>query len=169
MTLQRFLTDRRGVAAMELGIVAMFLVLLMLPIADVAVAALTYMRVEQAMRNVGGFVQYNPPANAIHPETAWTIPGMDGYSIQPIASTSITPPTASEPGETTTINITVLCGEPPTDGSAVTPCTANDPTQPKYFFMIANVRLHPFMESLHLLDSTAGLTGGTITYTERYQ
>ena len=62
LTLRGLLADRRGAAAFEFLIIAAFLIfVLLLPIADVAVAALRYMQVKQAMRDLGAFVQYNPP------------------------------------------------------------------------------------------------------------
>ena len=62
LTLRGLLADRRGAAAFEFIIIAAFLIfVLLLPIADVAVAALRYMQVRQAMRDLGAFVQYNPP------------------------------------------------------------------------------------------------------------
>ena len=62
LTLRGLLADRRGAAAFEFLIVAAFLIFaLMAPIADVGVAALRYMQVRQAMRDLGAFVQYNPP------------------------------------------------------------------------------------------------------------
>ena len=62
LTLRGLLADRRGVAAFEFIIIAPFLIfVLLLPIADVAVAALRYMQVRQAMRDLGALVQYNQP------------------------------------------------------------------------------------------------------------
>ena len=62
LTLRGLLADRRGVAAFEFIVIAAFLIfVLLLPIADVAVAALRYMQVRQAMRDLGALVQYNQP------------------------------------------------------------------------------------------------------------
>ena len=62
LTLRGLLADRRGAAAFEFLIIAAFLIfVLLLPIADVAVGALRYMQVKQAMRDLGAFVQYNLP------------------------------------------------------------------------------------------------------------
>jgi hypothetical protein len=81
---KRLSSDRRGVAAMEFGILGGIIILLSLPIADVAAAAITYIRAYQAMRNVAAWTQYNPPPDLTTPAT-WprlaNIPVMSGFVV----------------------------------------------------------------------------------------
>jgi Flp pilus assembly pilin Flp len=160
------LSDRRGVAAMEFGIIATFLIALLLPISDVASASVAYMRGYQAMRNVVAFVQYNPPPDltAPAPATNWPrLPNtMAGYAVTPKSCTSssdpaCTPP-ASAPGSTVDIYITVLCGDPP--GGKCTAANVADATVPKWYYLTTNLSFNPLV-----------LTGlnGAITHAERFQ
>ena len=83
LTLRGLLADRRGAAAFEFIIIAAFLIfVLLLPIADVAVAALRYMQVRQAMRDLGAFVQYNqPPDLTTWVAATWTNSSCDGGDV----------------------------------------------------------------------------------------
>jgi Flp pilus assembly protein TadG len=74
--------DRRGVAAMEAGIVLTLLVGLMLPITDFAVAATQYIGAYQALRDLGAYALVHPPKDVTSPAT-WTasLPVISGYRI----------------------------------------------------------------------------------------
>jgi hypothetical protein len=160
LALRGLLADRRGAAAFEFIIIAAFLIfVLLLPIADVGVAALRYMQVRQAMRDLGALVQYPPnqPSNltTVSADT-WTLPTLPGFSV----TVGIGFPTVENQ-----IHITVSCGTPPTTGAvAGPPCTSADLTStstPKYVWMGAVIQLHPIIIKT--------LTGGNISYTERLQ
>jgi Flp pilus assembly protein TadG len=159
LTLRGFLADRRGVAALEfVAIVAFLLFCLLLPIADVAVAARRYMQVKQAMRDLGAFVQYNQPSDLTTVSAAnWTtLPATMGtFSVK--INTAF-------PTSENQINITVSCGTP-VDGAAAGPaCTSanlTDTSNPKYVWMGAVVKLNPIVIKT--------LTGGNVGYTERLQ
>jgi hypothetical protein len=156
-------SDRRGVAAMEFGILSAVIILLLLPIADVAAAAITYIRAYQAMRNVAAWTQYNPPPDLTTPAT-WprlaNIPVMSGFVVTPQASTGA-PPQPSTPGGTVNIYITALCGDPP--GAACSAAAAQTPTTPKWFYLSASVKMNPIFLNLPVLK------GGTISHSVRFQ
>lgn len=146
---------------MEAGILGLLLVGLLLPISDVAAAALTYMRTYQAMRNVAAYALYNPPADVTKPDTTWPrLPNaMPGFTITPVSSALATSaPSASIPGATISIWITVLCGDP--TAASVT-CDPTNPAIPKWFYLISNVSLKPIF--------LTGLTGGRMYYSQQFQ
>jgi hypothetical protein len=147
---------------MEFGILAGVIILLLLPIADVAAAAITYIRVDQAMRNVAAWAQYNPPPDITDPATWPNLPNnMSGFAVSAQATTSPTP-AASAPGSTISIYITVSCGDPPGVGVKPRACTAAeaaDYASVKWYSLSANVQLKPiFLTSL----------GGVLSYSERF-
>jgi Flp pilus assembly protein TadG len=159
LTLRGLLADRRGAASFEFILIAAVLVfLLLVPIVDVGVAALRYMQVEQAMRSLGAFVQYNQPSNltTVSAATWTTLPTTMGmFSI----TTGTEFPTSENQ-----INITVSCGTPVAGaaaGPACTPADLTDTSKPKYVWMGAVIRLNP------ILFKT--ITGGNVGYTERLQ
>jgi Flp pilus assembly protein TadG len=159
LTLRGLLADRRGVAAFEFLIIAAFLFVLLLPLADVGVATLRYMQVRQAMRDLGAVVQYNLPPDLTIPGT-WPSPPLPST----IGTYSVTNDTVFPTSETQ-INITVSCGTPVNDGAVAGPaCTSADlanPSTPKYVWMGAVVKLTPiFIKTM---------TGGNLGYTERLQ
>ena len=158
-TLRGLLADRRGVAAFETVVVAAFLLFfLLLPIADVGVAALRYMQVRQAMRDLGALVQYNQPPDLTSVGT-WTLPTTTVGTFS-VAINTVFPTSENQ------INITVSCGPPPVDGAAplaTSACTSADLTNtstPKYVWMGAVVKLNPIV---------INFTGGNVGYTERLQ
>jgi len=158
LTLRGLLADRRGVAAWEFIIITAFLLVLpLLPIADVGVAALRYMQVKQAMRDLGALVQYNQPPDLTSVST-WTLPTTTVGTFS-VAINTVFPTSENQ------INITVSCGPPPVNGAAAgpacTPADLTDTSTPKYVWMGAVVQLNPIVIKT--------LTGGNIGYTERLQ
>jgi hypothetical protein len=152
------LSDRHGVATMEFAVIGTLVIALLLPISDVAALALTYMRTFQAMRNVAAYAQYNPPPDITAPTDWPNLPNtMEGFSVAAQSSTAA--PAASPPGSSIGINITVLCGDPP--GAACTAADVANAAKQKWYYLSARLRLDP----LYL----AGLTGGVISYSERFQ
>jgi hypothetical protein len=59
--MKRLGEDCRGVAALEFSVIVTLLVLLLMPITDFARAASQYLQAYQRLREVGAYVQYNPP------------------------------------------------------------------------------------------------------------
>ena len=141
LTLRGLLADRRGAAAFEFIIIVPFLIFfLLLPIADVAVGALRYMQVKQAMRDLGALVQYNQPPNLTSVGT-WTLPATT------VGRFSVTIGNVF-PASENQINITVSCGTPVAGAEAGPACTPADLTNistPKYVWMGAVVKLNPIV------------------------
>jgi hypothetical protein len=161
LTLRGLLVDRDGAAAFEFIVIAAFLIIvLLLPIADVAVAALRYMQVRQEMRDLGALVQYNPPADLTKPGTAWT-------TLPTTAGTFSVTIGTGFPTSENQININVYCGTPPLTGVAPDPLSAcksadlSTTSTPKYVWMGAVVKLNPIVIKT--------ITGGNVGYTERLQ
>jgi hypothetical protein len=152
---------------MEFGILSAVIILLLLPIADVAAAAITYIRVDQAMRNVAAWAHYNPPPDITLPATWPNLPNnMSGFAVSAQAATS--PPAASAPGSTISIYITVSCGDPPGPGKTPPACTPADRANyasVKWYSLSANVRLNPICP---IFVCGTRPTGGVLTYSERF-
>ena len=157
VTLRCLLADRRGAASLEFIIIVAFLFFaLLLPIADVGVAALRYMQVRQAMRDLGALVQYNQP------------PDLTSVGTWPLSATTVGTFSVTIgnvfPTSENQINITVSCGTPVNGAEALPACTPADLTNtstPKYVWMGAVVKLNPIIIKT--------LTGGNLSYTERLQ
>jgi hypothetical protein len=154
----RFYKSRRGTAALEFVIVASVLLFSFLfPIGDLAVAGLTYIRTKEAIRELGAFAQYNPPSDLTDVSSKnWTnLPTKVGDFTVAIGT--------QFPTGTKTINITVSCGTPPSNGvvagAACTSANLTDHSVPKYVWMGSKVTLSPMVLKT--------LTGSNISYTER--
>lgn len=161
-TLRGLLADRRGVAAFEVIFIAPVLIFaLLLPIADVAVGALRYMQVKQAMRDLGALVQYNHPPDLTSVGT-WPRSG-PGALPATVGTFSVTIGNVFPTSENQ-INITVSCGTPDgaAAGPACTPADLTDTSTPKYVWMGAFVKLNPIV-----IKTMQG--GKNLAYTERLQ
>jgi hypothetical protein len=149
---------------MEFGILAGVIILLLLPIADVAAAAITYIRVDQAMRNVAAWAQYNPPPDITTPATWPNLPNsMSGFAVVAQADTS--PPAASAPSSTISIYVTVRCGVPP--GAACTTTDASTLTTVRWYYLSTKILLNP----IFLPRSLGGVfdtSGYAFSYSERF-
>ena len=135
--------------------------MLLLPIADVAAAAITYIRAYQAMRNVAAWTQYNPPPDLTTPAT-W--PRLAQHSSHvgfrgDASSSTVAPPQPSTPGDTVNIYITALCGDPP---GAACSAAAADPTKPKWFYLSASVKMNPIFLNLPALERRNDLVLGAL-------
>jgi hypothetical protein len=63
---ESLITNKRGAVAFETLIVISFLIIaLLLPLADLGIAGFQFLFAWQALRNLGQYVQYNPPANVV--------------------------------------------------------------------------------------------------------
>jgi hypothetical protein len=118
-----FITDQRGAVAFEAIIVYLFMItLLLLPLADLAIAGLKFISAQQALRDMGQRTQYSPPGDVTSSAsiTGWksALPAtVDGYSV-----------TAQ-----------VYCGNP----GALAPC-ASGTIKPKYYIFSTSFTLSPF-------------------------
>jgi hypothetical protein len=149
---------------MEFGILAGVIILLLLPIADVAAAAITYIRVDQAMRNVAAWAQYNPPPDITTPATWPNLPNsMSGFAVVAQADTS--PPAASAPSSTISIYVTVRCGVPP--GAACTTHDASTPTTVRWYYLSTKILLNPIFLP-RLSGGVFDTSGYAFSYSERF-
>jgi len=134
------IADQRGAAALEMPAVCLFLMIgLLVPLADLAVAAFQFISAQQALRDMGQRTQYSTP-DATDPNsiTSWksSLPTtVDGYPI----------------------SAKVYCGDSGTEA----PCAGT--TWPKYYIFSTNFTLSPMVLG-SVLCSTC-----TVSYSQRFQ
>ena len=140
LTSATLLSDQRGAAAFEMPFVWLFLtMILLLPLADLAIAGVKLISAHQALRDMGQRTQYSTPdATDQNSITAWksSLPTtVDGYPI----------------------SAKIYCGDP---GTAA-PCAG----WPKYYIFSTNFTLSPMVPWLRsVLCSTC-----TVNYSQRFQ
>ena len=136
-----FIADQRGAVALETLIVILFMILLLLlPLADLAVAGFNFMAAQQALRDMGQRTQYSPPGDVTDSASyiSWksALPAtVDGY----------------------TVSAKVYCGDPGTEA----PCAGA--TWPKYYIFSTTFTLSPMVLG-SVLCSTC-----TVNYSQRFQ
>jgi hypothetical protein len=119
-----FIADQRGAVAFEMPIIYFFLImLLLLPLADVAVAGFKFISAYQALRDMGQRAEFSPPSDVTSSSSisSWqsSLPTtVGGYSV--IAQ--------------------VYCGNPGT----LAPC-ASSATVPKYYTFTTSFNLSPMV------------------------
>jgi hypothetical protein len=137
-----FLADQRGVVALEMPAVVLFMMIfLLLPLADLAIAGFKFISAHQALRDMGQRTQYSTPdATDSGSITSWksSLPTkVDGY----------------------TVSAKVYCGDPGTEA----PCAGT--TWPKYYTFETSFTLSPMSPMLgSVLCSPC-----TVTYSQRFQ
>ena len=135
-----FIADQRGAVAFEMPIVYAFMMfILLLPLADVAIAGFKFISAYQALRDMGQRTQYSTP-DATDPASISTwqssLPTtVDGY----------------------TVSATVRCG----DAGTAPPCAGT--TFPKYYTFQTSFSLSPIVLG-SVLCSTC-----TVNYSQRFQ
>ena len=139
-TFTTLLSDQRGVVALEMPAVALFMMIgLLVPLADLAIAGLKFISAHQALRDMGQRTQYfMPDATDPNSITAWksSLPTtVDGYPI----------------------STKVYCGDPGTEA----PCAGA--TWPKYHLFSTSFTLSPMVLG-SVLCSTC-----TVNYSQRFQ
>lgn len=141
-----FLVDQRGAVAFEMLIVFGFLIIvLLLPLADMAIFGFKYISAWQALRAFGQSIQYSPPDDVTNPG-AWV--------------TSVT----SNTGLNYTIeNLQIMCG----DSHAV--CTSTNLQPPKYYSYQTSITLAPMAPMLQSVLCPGGNCTYTLPYSERFQ
>jgi hypothetical protein len=145
--------DQRGAVALEMVIVWGFLMLvLMLPLADLAIAGFQFISAREALRAFGQLIQYSPPDN-VTSTSSWAT-GPTGVLAK--ADTRFPIP-----------SITIVCG----DTLTVPPPACSDATlQPKYYYYTTTVTLTPLTPLLrNVLCGNANSCTITIPYSERFQ
>lgn len=140
-----FLRDQRGAVAFEMPFVFFFLImLLLLPLADMAMAGFQFVSAWESLRAFGQSIQYDPPSD-LGNTSSWTSTAIGrADSRYPIS------------------NLQLICG----DAGAV--CTAaNAPTSPiKYYSYSTSITLTPMvLRSVLCSDSCTY----TLSYSERFQ
>jgi hypothetical protein len=144
-----FIADQRGAVAFEVPAVwLMLMFLILLPLADLAVATFKFITARQALRNFGTYLQYNPPPDVTNlSQGNWlsTAQGKAAYDSR----YRIT-------------GLTVLCNN-------VTPCT-DSTVIPKSYSYSTTVTVAPIVLTKWLC--TGGVASGctfTLSYQERFQ
>jgi hypothetical protein len=142
--------DQRGAVAFEMPIVYLFLIMvLLLPLSDLAIFGFQYISAWQALRAFGEYLQYNQPPD-VTSTTTWASglqTSVAGYPIN---------------------NVQVLCG----DTSAGAACTSTNVTTlpAKYYSYTTTVTLTPMvLRSVLCTSSNANPCSFTLPYTERFQ
>jgi hypothetical protein len=134
------LSDQRGAVAFEMLIVFLFMfMVLLLPLADVAIAGFQYMSAWQSLRTFGQYLQYKQPSDVTNTSN-WGITVPAGISA-PV----------------------VVCG----DGVPPTPCS-DASLLPKYYSYSTTVTLAPMVVTA-LCSGQASPCTYTLFYSERFQ
>lgn len=113
------IADRRGVAALEFGVIALVIIGMLMPISDLVIAALKYVTAYQALRDLGAYAQYHVPPDVTN-LASWTLPTIAGYSI----------------------NAAVMCG------AAATACSTSNTASPKWFTFSTAVVITPLFPAV---------------------
>lgn len=142
LTPTTLLSDQRGAVAFETIIVCLFMViLLLLPLADLAIAGLKFNSAYQALRDMGQLTQYS---------------NLDATDPASISTWQSSLPTTVDGY---TVSATIKCG----DSGTAPPCAGT--TWPKYYIFSTNFTLSPMSPMLgSLLCSTC-----TVNYSQRFQ
>ncbi len=140
------LRDTQGVAAVEFAVVAPVMIALLLPMADIGIAALRYISLYQELRSAGQYALYNKP-----PDLMTTTSDVRVYLKSYFAS-ELPPDNASE---TSTVDV---CGD------TVASCGATVPASPpRSLRFTTTFKLQPIIWDV-------GCTSGcTVTYFERFE
>lgn len=139
-----FIADQRGAVAFEMPFVFFFLMMiLLLPLADVAIAGFRYISAWQALRAFGQSIQYSPPLD---------VTSTSSWSASAIA-------TAEAALGYPILNFKVLC-----DG--VTCTSANSVGSIKSYSYQTSITLTPMTPGL---KSVLCPNGCTLPYSERFQ
>lgn len=144
-----FLADQRGAVALEVPAVWLFLMLIvLLPLADIAVAGFKFISARQALRNFGQSILYSPPPD---------VTSTSSWSSAAVAKADSHYPIP---------NVQLICG----DGNAVCDSTNSAPSKPKYYVYTTTITLAPIVSKLVLCKSTnTNPCSFTLTYSERFQ
>ena len=141
-----FISDQRGAVAFEMPFVYLFLILLLLlPLADVAITGFQFVSAWEALRAFGQYTQLHPPPDVTN-TGVWksTLPTtVAGYPIS---------------------NLQVVCG----DTNVV--CSASNIASPKYYSYTTTVTVAPMvLRSVLCTSSNANPCSFTLPYSERFQ
>jgi hypothetical protein len=143
--------DQRGAVAFEMLIVFAFLILvLLLPLADMAIAGFQFISARQALRAFGQSILYTPPDD-VADTSNWTVPDTTG-SRYPIK------------------NLYLSCGDSTPARNCPAPPSGTLTPPPYYYSYQTTVELKPMV--LGSVLCTAGGSDGctyTLSYSERFK
>lgn len=144
-----FMADQRGAVALEVPAVWLFLMMLvLLPLADIAVAGFQYISARQALRNFGYSILYSPPAD-VTSATTW-------------ANTAVAKANTADPRYPIS-NFQIICGE------SNAACAAGNNTSPRSYSYQTSVTIAPIVLKSVLCKSGANGCTFTMPYSERFQ
>ena len=142
-----FVADQRGAVALEMSFVyGVVIFVMLLPLADLAIAGFQYIAAREALRAFGQSIQYSPPADVSNASTWSSTARAKADPSYPIPS------------------IQLFCG----DNSSA--CAAGNTASPKYYSYTTTVTLAPLILSKVLC--TSGIGNGctfTLSYSQRFQ
>ncbi|WP_141342764.1 hypothetical protein [Bradyrhizobium sp. USDA 3458] len=138
-----FLRDQRGAVAFEMPFVYVFLIMvLLLPLADLAMAGFTFVSAWESLRAFGQSIQYDPPSD-LGSTTTWKTTAINkADSRYPIS------------------NFRIICGDTDAD------CSATNTVSPKYYFYTTSITLAPMVLNSLLCSPSCTYT---LSYSERFQ
>ncbi|MBR0900609.1 hypothetical protein JQ616_37125 [Bradyrhizobium tropiciagri] len=141
--------DQRGAVALEMLFVFSFLFLvILLPLADLALAGFQYIQASAALRGFGQLIQYSPPGD-VTSASSW-------------ASTQLAKADPRYPIP----SIKLVCG----DSNAVCDSTNSSPSAPKYYVYSTTITFAPMvMRSALCTSGNANPCSYTLSYSERFQ
>ncbi|MGY3234479.1 MULTISPECIES: hypothetical protein [unclassified Bradyrhizobium] len=136
-----FARDERGAVALEMPFVYAFLLLIvMLPLADVAIAGFQFVSAWEALRGFGQSILYNPPPDVTN-ASSWT-------------SSAVAKSDPNYPVST----INLMCG--------TAACSSGNTVSPKYYSYSTSITLSPIILGAILCPTSCTYT---LTYSERFQ
>jgi hypothetical protein len=142
------MADQRGAIALEMPFVYAVVILVMLvPLADIAIAGIRYISAWEALRAFGQSIQYSPPPDLSN-SSSW-------------ASAALTKADPKYPIP----SIQLLCGD------ALAACSAGNTASPKYYLYTTTVTLSPFPYMRPVLCTSGGgdPCSFTLSYSQRFQ
>ena len=143
------LADERGAVALEVPAVWLFLMMLvLLPLADLAIASYQYISARQALRNFGYSILYSPPPDVTSAST-WT-------------TTAVAKANTADPKYPIS-NLKLYCGD-----NSVVCSTSNDKT-PRYYSYSTTITIAPLVLKSALCKSGANGCTFTLPYSERFK
>jgi hypothetical protein len=134
---------------LEMTIVSLFMMLLLLlPLADVATAGFKYISAWEALRGFGQSIQYSPPPD---------VTNASSWATSAIAKADAGFPIPS---------IQLVCG----DSSPPVACSATNTASPKYYSYTTTVTFAPMLlRPLLCTSGNANPCTYTLAYSERFQ
>ena len=147
-----FIADQRGAVAVETLLIYLIVVtILLVPLADVAIAGFQYLSAWQALRGFGQSIQYAPPPDVTNVSSGWT------------SSTLAKAATAGLQN----FGIQILCVDPNNNNIIV--CSTTN-TAPKYYLYTTTVTFAPIvLRNVLCTRGNANPCTYTLSYSERFQ